>query len=96
MSEPDDGSEVGAEFDPREPLMPPAAHVDGPRDVPPMDPRVEDHLWGLVATYKVADPEAVEFTVDHENLVSVSPVGCLHCGIPYSKLSSRRRCRGNY
>ena len=53
------------------------------------------HYWIIMTTFSV-DPMKIfengEVLLDHENLVSVSYVGCYHCHEPYSKSKVGTRC----
>lgn len=68
------------------------------RELPEFDPRTGDHLWNVVALFRInveqlGDPTATPM-LDSENLVSIMGPGCLHCEEVYTPQLAKRRCRG--
>lgn len=54
-----------------------------------------EHLWVVIATWRVTDPERLEGFLDGENLVVLTGVGCMKCEGVYSRKLARRPCRGS-
>lgn len=66
--------------------------------LPEWDPRTGDHFWSVITTYRVnprqwADPNALP-VLDHESLINITPVFCLHCEQTYTERLGNRRCTG--
>jgi hypothetical protein len=59
-----------------------------------------EHLWVVLAAWRVADPRAVRngqgpILLDAETLVSLNGCGCFKCEEPFSNRLARRPCRGS-
>lgn len=72
--------------------------VDAVDRIPEFDPRTGDHLWNVIAMFRInpaaaADPTATPM-LDGENLLSILGPGCFYCEEVYTPRLALRRCRG--
>lgn len=52
------------------------------------------HLWMVMTMFRVADPAAVQFVLDHENVLTIEGPGCFLCEELYSERVASRPCPG--
>lgn len=70
------------------------------QDLPDYDPVTSEHLWTIITTYRVADPDAwmtdtdVQ-SLDQENLIAVTPIICLHCEQAWTADLAAAPCDGD-
>lgn len=57
-------------------------------------PRPGEHMWVVVAAWRVTDPASPRFELDTENLLSVDGPGCFVCEEQYTPRIAYRRCKG--
>ena len=53
------------------------------------------HTWAVISAWHINDPEDGVICLDHENLVTLSSIGCLKCGIPYFPGMQQVPCAGD-
>lgn len=54
--------------------------------------RPGEHLWIVMATWSVSDPERPEMHLDAENVLEIAGPGCVKCEREYSRKLARRPC----
>jgi hypothetical protein len=66
--------------------------------LPDFDPRTGDHLWMVLAGFRVTPDQWQDKThmpmLDRENLLTITVPGCYYCEQPWTKLLASRRCKG--
>lgn len=56
--------------------------------------RPGEHLWIIMATWSVSDPERPEMYLDAENVLEIAGPGCVKCEREYSRKLAKRACTG--